>query len=207
MRNFLGGSPDPVFLRFGNRIRAHRINGLLHFLSSHEFAARSKRPQGCLLNRREPQRELHILRSLHGHATIRRGLTRLYSRIACAMKSSSCIVLISRASALERKKGTQHAILLHEFIHVLLERNGIRMRSWKWNEGLVTFLTYFALERQLVFPASIRPRERSGRKSMYQVYQEYARKWAALLQKVNLPMERKSVIRQILRLNVAKINP
>ncbi len=72
--------------------------------------------------------------------------------------------------------GGNNEVLLHELIHELMGENDLTLKSWQWNEGLITYRTHFALGTHRRFLQKPQP----TRDRMWSIYADYAHRWAML---------------------------
>ncbi len=189
IRNFLGQCPDPLYIAHGN-MTAQRGMTLHRFLKSKSYQQELQKPQGCVIHQEELAKELRIINTIKG--TLYKEVDQLYKHINQRMHHKRRLTLIWKATKKEQKIFEE--ILLHEFIHELLEDNNLRPRSWTYNEGLTTYLTHYALGRHTIFEQHLVSKEK-----MWNIYALHAHQWAKLFRNAKTPKERKKIIQQNLK--------
>lgn len=198
MRSVLCGCPDPVYIRYGNKDYQNRHRALLNYIKSKEFKEECKKDQGCVISRQELRGEMRLLPKI-SDKTVQKEMRVFYNQIMVALKDFKRISVVSRPS--KKHSLSFKEILIHEFVHILLEENKIRPKSWKWNEGLVTYLTRYALGIHHVFERKAPLTE----SKMWNIYAIYTHKWAKLFRNIRSPQERVKVIHITLkRINTPK---
>ena len=131
LRNFLGGCPDPVYISYGNKKTNNRTDALIKFSKTKDFKEYCKKPQACVINRKELRTEISLAQKISDSDLKSKTLT-LYTKIKNKLNKQEKLVLIWKPS--KKEKTLFKEILLHELIHLLLEKNNLRLKSWKWNE-------------------------------------------------------------------------
>ena len=198
MRNFLCGCPDPIYIKYGNKIEKERPKMLSKFFGSSDFKRDLKKEQACIIFKKEMKKEQKIIQKIN-NKKLKRELEELYYDIEKKMSRDDELILIWNPS--EKEKRSFEEVLLHEFIHITIKDEGIMIKQWKWNEGLVTYLTYFALGDQHKFEK--KPKKVKGK--MWSTYMEYAHKWAIILKNIEEPSSRRKIIvRKTREINIKK---
>ncbi len=182
---FLSDCHDPIYVKHGNQKKDKISVNLMKYLKTKDYREEIKKPQGRVISKEELKEELSHL-SKFRHTPVGKETEKMYAKIKERIGNSKRITLIWKPSQQEEKSQIRKEILLHEFMHELLEENKIRPKSWKWNEGLVTYLTYFALGKsEQIEGWYVTGKEKIGD------YIIYAKKWAKLLKKIKDPKNRK----------------
>lgn len=181
IRNFLGRCPDPYQVKYGNQIKKTIPSGLMKYLQSLDFKKELISPQGCVLRRKDIVEELRHAPVISDLA-VKKEVKLLYKKIGNAIGNSERLTLIS--------KPVQKDILLHEFVHELFEENNIRPKSWKWNEGLVTYVTFFVLNQHWKYEKSYK----RGKDKMANIYRLYTHRVAKIMKNTKTPEERKRIL-------------
>ncbi len=187
IRNFLCGCPDPLYISHGNKLKRNRPKVLKKFLLSKDGKNDIKGPHGCVISKGDLKDEIGIVDKIEDRA-LRKETKKLYNRIKKKMGKSKRLTLIWKPK--KKEKNIFNEILLHEFIHELMNENRLRPKSWKWNEGLVTYLTNFLL-------GSLKRFEKKalvGKDKMWSIYARYTYKWAKLFKGIEDPKQRKYTI-------------
>ena len=187
-RVFLCGCPDPIMIKHRNKREAERGKNLVKYLKTEEYKKEVIKPQGCVISKQELDKELKLISKIPDKK-IRKEVERIYSKIKKQIGQSNRLTLISKPLKNE-KENYHNEILLHEFIHELLEENKIRPKSWKWNEGLVTYITNRAIGKLYRF----KEKPKLKQPPMWNIYATYTRKWIKFLEKTDNPKEKKQVI-------------
>jgi len=189
MRNFLCGCLDPLYLKFGNKLPKNRPLKLQIFLESKEFKNDLKKSHGCVIFKDDIARELKLINKVK-NKKLNLELKELYYKIRTKIKFNKRLTLIWKPNKSEIKE--YNYVLLHEFIHELIESNNLRPKNWKWNEGLATYLTDFSYNQHKKHLKKLK--SKSG--SMYDTYLTYARKWAILFEEEKMPKKRFKIIKE-----------
>jgi len=113
-------------------------------------------------------------------------LLRFYKRLQNKFNSNKRLILINKPKSNKLFK----EVLLHEFIHELIDSNRINIKSFKWNEGITAYLTYYALGKQREFYKKLK----STKNKIWNIYSTYARKWTIYLKDIQNPQQRKNII-------------
>lgn len=185
IRNFLADCPDPIYVEHAKK--ADKTVALVNFVNSTDFEQELRKAHGCVIHLAELRRELTYIHRIND-PKLRREVQTLYSRIQKKMGTTKRLSLISNASHSDQEM--KNEVVLHESIHELLEDNGLRLNSWKWNEGLVTYLTYFALGKHKRFHKT----PKLTGKRMWDIYARFAHRWALLFRDITNPVKRKRLI-------------
>lgn len=182
LRNFLAGCPDPVYIKYRNLQKSNRPTAVLKFLNSKDFEKDLLKPQACLVTKEAIEIEIKLARRIT-NAKLKNELIKLYEKLLKKMTLSDRLILID--------KNQNKEVLLHECIHELLFSNKIKFKSWKWSEGLATYLTYAALNKQKKLTKKLRPTKHK----MWNIYSDYAHRWFKLLRKAKIASERRKIIK------------
>ena len=188
IKNFLGRCPDPSMIKYGNQIKSKIPKGLLKYLKSKDYDSEVKSEQGCVIRKSDMKYELGFSSKIDDKK-VRREVEKLYQKIRQKFGTSERLTLIWNPTRKDLKYFDE--ILLHEFIHELMEYNGIRPKSWEWNEGLVTYLTSFALNR---YKKCEEKPKLKNKNPMTTIYTQYTSKVAVLLKDAKTSKERKKLI-------------
>lgn len=194
IRVFLCGCPDPIMIKHGNKVKSQRGKNLVKYLNTRDYKREVSKPQGCVISKEELKTELSLILDIPDKK-LRKETEKIYSKIKRKMGKSDRLTLISKPSKNEEKSEQRQEIILHEFIHELLEDNGIRPKSWKWNEGLVTYITNRAVGKLYRFKEEPKLKQHP----MWDIYATYTRKWIKLLEKINSSKERRQTILRKIR--------
>lgn len=194
IRNFLSGCADPLYRKYGNSKIPGRWKNIQKFLGSLEFAEETSVEQACVIHRSEAEKEIWIVRKIK-EPGIRAGILKFYRRVSEAMDGRDYLILIYRP---KKSRKVFHEVLLHEQVHKLLDNNRIWIRSWKWSEGLTTYLSFFGFGKSRFF----KNKPKATGDIMLDEYYRYACKWAKVLEGAKKPAERAGIILN----QVGKIN-
>ena len=126
---------------------------------------------------------------------VKKEVENLYNKVKKKIGEAKRLTLIWKPSAKEAKSQMRKEIVFHEFIHELMEDNKIRPKSWKRNEGLITYITHFVLNKHRKFEKV----PLLGKNKMWNIYARYTHRWAKLLKNVRIPEERKKIILRKIR--------
>jgi len=187
IRNFLAGAPNLLYIKYGNQEKRRIGINLTNYLQSEEYKRDTHRPHASVISQSNLKLELKLISKIENEK-IKKETEILYNKIRKKIGQTKRLTLIWKPKKEEKNKWKE--VLLHEFIHELMKENKIRPKSWKWNEGLVTYATHFALNKHKEFE-DFPP---LGKSKMWNIYAVYAHKWAKLLKNVKNPQERKQMI-------------
>jgi hypothetical protein len=188
IKNFIGDCPDPVYEKYRKKNNGNLTKSLVDYLSSKDYEDESKIPQACVAIKKELGIELKKIDEI-GDINLKQETKDIYSKIQEGIKNKERLTLVWK----NRDKNwdnQRNEIILHEFVHELLEHNGIRPKDWKWNEGLVTYITKNELNK-LYEIKKVSNWRYSG---MWNIYVEYANKWKKTLERIDNPEQRKNLI-------------
>lgn len=189
IRNFLGGSPNPLCVKYGNKEKNKIGVNLTNFLQTEDYKRDVNKPHGCVISQKELKEELKLIPKIPDER-IKIETEKFYDKIKKKIGQAKKLTLIWKPSEKEEKSQQCKEIVLHESVHELLEDNRIRPKSWKWNEGLVTYVTNFVLNKHKKFEDF----PSLGTSKMWNIYVRYTHRWAKLLKNVKNPKERKQII-------------
>lgn len=195
LRNYLAA---PMYSEFG-ATEAERVQNLERFLNSPLYAAVTGpgSTEGCVMTREELQDERMVISQISNPA-LRMEYEVLYDKLA-RHRRGQFLTLFSQPQTEEEFRELEHMVL-HEWLHVLFMDNGIffqdRGKSWKLDEGLVTYLMAFAGKEDL----DAKPEESSQQlERHHEVLLGAARRWRDLLKASKTPQERKEAILKVLQ--------
>ena len=187
IRNFLGGCPDPIYIRHGNKVSKDRPLKLVEYLKTKDFQGDLKKEVGTVISGKELIEEIKLTSKIPDDK-IRKEAQEIYNKVRITLGPKNKLSIICKPSKRDLKCFDE--VLLHEFVHELMESNRIRPKSWKWNEGLVTYATFLVLNKHKKFKKSPKPRK----DEMAHTYDLYTHKVALLLKDVRKPERRKKLI-------------
>ncbi len=189
IRNFLGDCPDPIYIKHGNHDKNKIGVNLVKYLKTKDYKKDFSTPQGCVITQGNLKRELKLIPKIPDEK-LKKEIKNFYNKIKKKIGNSKRLTLIWKPIKKEEKSEQRKEILLHEFIHELAEYNKIRIRDWRWNEGLITYITYFVIGK--LYRVKEKPKLKQNK--MWLIYAEYTRRWIELLENVENPKERKKII-------------
>lgn len=189
MKNFVCGCPVYPYKNFGSGDEKNLEKNLSNFLNSKEYREELNGPQACVVSRNELGRESDLIKQIH-ESQLKQELENIYLKINNQIGDSEKITLIWKPYETETNGSQRKEILLHEHTHELLEYNGIRPNNWRWNEGLVTYITYRATGN--LNRLSEKPKLKQN--PDWYTYAKYAREWLEILKGIEDPGERKNKI-------------
>ncbi len=188
IRNFLGGCPISTYANHGNKNKDKIGGNLIKYFKTKGYMIELGTPQGCVISQKELKREIKLVSKIP-NASIKKETKSLYNKIKKKIGNAKKLTLIWKLAQKEERSQQRKEIVLHEFIHELLEDNKIRPRSWKWNEGLVMYITNFVLGKLHRFKEKPKLKQHPG----WNIYATYTRKWIKLLHSIENPKERKKI--------------
>lgn len=115
IRNFLGGCPDPSYIEY-----KHDPELLKDFLQSSDFKRQTKQEQGCVIDKSAIKRESKKAQKIVD-ANLRRDILKFYLRLQKKIKKNKELALIY--SPKDYEKTVFQEVPLHEYIHLLLDKN------------------------------------------------------------------------------------
>jgi hypothetical protein len=182
--------PDPIYNKYGTDpyVRAKNIE---NFLSSEDFKKCLPRYGGQVIDKKNFKRYFLAWITKIENLEIMKAYKDIYNKINKSLTNCQKIAILTKSNKKNETEDLKSSVLLHEWIHVLLEENNLRIRDWKHNEGLVTYLESFSeeklkeLEKKVIF----------WKKYNFQKqYYIYAIKFRELLKNVPEPKRRKEEI-------------
>ncbi len=198
MRNVLGGCPDPRYIKCGNAQYKNRPMALMKYLFSKYFKKELKGQHGCVISRKELNQERNLLPYIP-HKDIQKEMTIFYNQVKKEMGKNKRIIVVWTPSQKERNHFKE--VLLHEFTHELIDDNRLRPNSWKWNEGLVTYITRHNLGTHHVFEKA----QIKGKDKMWSIYSVYTHKWAKIFKQTYTPQEKyTAIVHTLKKINTPK---
>lgn len=194
IRNFLGGYPGSVYAKYGNKEKNKIGVNLTNFLQAENYKKEIGKPHACIISQKELKEDLKFVPKIPDKK-IRKEVENLYNKIKKKIDKAKRLTLIWKLSTKEEKSQQRKEIVLHEFVHELMEDNKIEPKSWKWNEGLITYITHFVLNKHKKFEKAP-PLEEN---KMWNICARYTHRWAKLLKNVKNSKERKKIILRKIR--------
>lgn len=189
IRNFLCGCPDPFYIKYGNKNKNKIGINLIKYLNTKDYRKDLRKQQGCVISQKELKDELKIINKIPSKK-LQKETENFYKKIKKNIKDTKRLTLIWEPSKQEEKSQIRKEIVLHEFIHELMEDNRIRPRDWRWNEGLITYITNFVIGKLYRF----KEKPKLKQSPMWKIYARYTRKWIKILDNVESLRERKKII-------------
>lgn len=189
IRNFLGGCPDPIYIKHGNTEKNKIPTNLVKYLQTEDYKKDIRKPHACAISQKELKEELKLVPKIPSNK-IKEEAENFYNKIKKKIGRARRLTLVWKPSKKEEKGQQRKEIILHEFVHELMEDNRIRPKSWKWNEGLVTYVTHFVLNKHRKFEES----PPLGTSKMWNIYARYTYRWAKLLKDIDNPKNRKQIV-------------
>ncbi|MDO8628521.1 MAG: hypothetical protein Q7R56_02095 [Nanoarchaeota archaeon] len=193
LRNFLGGCPDPEYQRLGNKKPAERPKNLITFIQSLYYKKELTEGCGCVITKKEIQQEIKLAQKIPDKQ-LRKKMVDFYQLALKTIQQRKKLILISP----QKDQHVFNEVLLHELVHELVDINKLRPRSWKWNEGLVTYLTFFSLNKEKKFEK----KPPLTKDKMANIYDTYTHKWSVLFKHAkNSETRRKILLKQLKKIN------
>ena len=186
IRSMIGN--DPTYENYKKKYHGDLTKAILDYLNSENYKKDIMMPQACVISKHELPRDLKLVSKIYD-SKLKKELENIYSKIKNNMAGKKRLTLVWKNKPKISPDYVRDEIILHEFVHELLEENKIRPKSWKWNEGLVTYVTH----RQVGQLKRIVEDEES-QDTLWYTYQTYARKWMKILGGTKSPEERKKLI-------------
>lgn len=189
MRNYLSWAPH--FNQYG-KTPGERVKNIDGFFKSSAF--RRGRWAGTVVTRKGLESELRLTPKIKEKA-IREKYQELYSRFTKAVKSADYLTLLLECKGKRRQHTILTKILRHEWMHILLEENGIHFAdlggdSWLVDDGLVTYMEAYLDGRV----SRLRQRLKATKNLWGRKYLSNALKWKKLLEGRETPGERKKAV-------------
>jgi|GEM_PF-2041571 len=191
---FLSGTPDPIYIKHGNQKGKVSVN-LVKYLQTKDYRKKVRGPHAQVVSKNSLKYGIRLLSKIPDRK-VRKEAEILYRKIEKGIGKAKRLTLMWKPSKKEEKGLLRKEILLHEFSHeMLMDDNKIMPKSWKWNEGLVTYITHFVLGKHGRFEN----KPTLGENKMANIYDKYTHKWAKLLKGVKDPKARKRIILKKIR--------
>jgi len=186
--------PDPIFAKYG-RSPQERAKNVEKFLLSDGFKKCLHQFGGQVINKDTFKKYFLDWINNIKNIQIKEDYLKIYKKILNKLNKSSTIAILTKTNKKQEKNELKNNVLLHEWIHILINKNNLRFSynikdEWKYNEGLVTFLQELA-------KGKIDKLEENAKRASYDFqkqYYIYAIRFKELLKKVDNPKERKEKI-------------
>jgi hypothetical protein len=121
-----------------------RIKNIKRFINSPEFKKNSQQIGGQVITFSFWDNHLPHSIDLIKEKEIKKIYSSIYKKLIKVKRTSKKIALLTKTKSKLEKEKLMNSILLHEWMHVLLEENSLRInRNCDYNEGLVTYLEFF----------------------------------------------------------------
>ncbi|MEK6825590.1 MAG: hypothetical protein AABY00_02270 [Nanoarchaeota archaeon] len=184
--NYLSGCPDQLYSKHKNNTSENKERHLQKFILSKEFKEEMKKPRGAKTNGKDSIWKMNILRKSKIDEKMLKKMKIFYKKVKKLDNGFG-------VSIVDHKTFKEKEVILHEYIHILLDSNKIRPASWKWNEGLTTYLTSYILNREKIHKN--KPKKEKFKSAFMYAYYAYAHKWYNLLHKENQPEKKLNIIK------------
>ncbi len=195
IRDFLSTSPTLTFVKYRRTNQKNRNKtpgSLVKFLASKDYEEEIKKIHACMMSRRELNAEIRLVEKIPDEK-IKKESEKFYKKIKKKIGKRERLTLIWKTSKKDINNSKWKQVLLHEFVHELIDENNLRPRAnWKWNEGLAVYLEYFSLGGQGVFESN-NPVFHTKDK-IWNACALHAHKWFELLKNAKTPVERRRII-------------
>ena len=205
LTEYIGDCPDPAYKKYGKSPK-ERIKNIDKFVNSKDFKKCLKRFGGQVADKKDWKQEKNWINQIKNDK-IRKELLKLHYRIKKKFAKTNKLALLSIPHNQKQKEWQLKNCLRHEWIHILLEQNKISFQKlnkkhWKYDEGLVTYLEFFA-DRKLKNLEKMRDKEDYPMEKQYYVY---GIRFRGILENKKTPKERKQeIIKFMDRLNNLKV--
>jgi len=185
---YLWMCPDPIYKKYGKN-PLDRAKNIEAFLASDDFLECINRWGGQVIESNSFKKYFLIWINYIENNEIKTKYIKFYNRIIKELKlKNSSVAILTKSKKEHEKRKLKSIILFHEWIHILLESNKLRIKNnWKYNEGLVTFFQEYAGKKLWQL-------ESKAKKSTYDFQKQYfiyAIKFRNWLKGINLPAKRK----------------
>ena len=185
--NYLSGCPDSRYSKYKNNNSKNKLKNIKRFFNSKEFKLEKSDKKGSKTNKKDIKWKINIINKSKIDDKTKKKLILFYKQIEKHDKGYGI-------SIVDKETSKEKEIILHEFIHILLESNNLRPKSWKWNEGLVTYLTSYALNKENQHKEN--PNKTRFKSNFFYNYCLYAHKWHLLLNHIKYSKERLKIIKE-----------
>jgi hypothetical protein len=138
LTEYLSDCRDPIYEKYGHGI-SERVENIEKFHKSKDYADCIKRYGGQVINKKSLSRWKFIAKGFKDKK-LKEMLLDLCNRVEKNIDSFKKIAALTETNIKKEREHLMVEILLHEWIHVLLEQNNIYAKNWKYNEGLVTYI-------------------------------------------------------------------
>ncbi len=137
---YLSDCRDPIYEKYGHEI-SERVKNIEKFYKSTDYSSCIQRYGGQVINKKSLSGWRFIAKGFE-NKELKEMLLDFCTRLDKNIDHLEKIAALTETSIKKEKEHLMISILLHEWIHVLLEHNKIRAKNWKYNEGLVTYVEY-----------------------------------------------------------------
>ena len=179
--NYVTGCPAQEYSKYKNDTSENRIKNITKFIHSEDFKSELKSPKGAKTNKKDSSWKISIIKKSALDPNLKIRMVKFYNKVSLLDKEYGI-------SIVDKENAKNKEVCLHEFIHIFLESNKIRHSSWKWNEGLVTYLTSYALNKEKNHEKN--PQKNKFKSNFYYNYVLYAHKWHVSLKELVKPEDR-----------------
>ena len=191
LRNFLAGSRDPRYTKFGRSKKA-RAQHIGQFMRSAAYKLDSSKIRGSVISLKELKREQKLLEQMKNKKAVSL-LSSLYRKVETELSGNNIIIIAKPHTKADKKRFPE--VYTHLLVVQLLLANNIyfsdiKRSYWRWDSGLCTYISRYPKFNFLWA-------ERPGPKRFWHIYVEYAIKWYDILYNKKTPVARKRcIIRQ-----------
>lgn len=142
---YLSDCRDEVYEKYGHEI-SERVDNLEKFYNSQDYQNLIKICGGQMISKDSFSGYREFVNEFK-NGEIKRILLDFCSRVDEKIGNLEKVAVLTETDDEKEENRLLNGILSHEWIHVLLEKNNLRPKNWRYNEGLVTYIDYFMRER------------------------------------------------------------
>ncbi len=187
--------PYSNYSKYGDSLEK-RTAKISKFILSSEFKKMSEEIGGQVVTFSFLDKYLPNVINMIPEDKIKKIYLSIYKKIKKFKSKSNKIALLTKIRNKEEKETLTSKILLHEWIHILLEENNLRIgKRIEYNEGLVTYLNFFINEDLNNIEKKMPPKEEGN---YYQIF-NCAIKFRESFKELDLPKERKTKLTKLVK--------
>lgn len=193
LTEYVGMCPDQIYQKYGKTAK-QRIENIDKFVASKDFETCLKRYGGQVAKKSELKLEERLIKQIKD-GKLKRELLKFNKKLKNKFGKTDFLALLTIPRNKKEKDWQMKFCLRHEWIHILLEKNGIYFQKfskkyWVYDEGINEYMGAF-LDGKLNELENLRKREKY---SMEKKNWIYAIKFRKLLENKKTPKERKEAI-------------
>jgi hypothetical protein len=145
LTEYISDCRDPIYEKYGHTV-SERIKNLDDFYNSEGYSKCKIRYGGQVISKQYPSRIKNLISKIKNEK-IEGTLIDFCDRIEKNVGDSDKIAVLTETDIKTERENLINNILRHEWIHILLDKNRIHPNKWEYNEGLVTYIEFYLMNR------------------------------------------------------------